>query len=204
METKEFDELKPNPKNPRDISDHDFDALVESIRRFGDLSGVVFNQTTSHLVGAHQRIKAFQKLGGRHQIFIDSRFEAPNRQGTVAIGRFEHEGEMFGYREVQWDKATEIAASRAANRIRGNDNLELLAEANQYLIENGQTELLKATGQMPDEINDLLKMSGAAEQKPEEAPKEPPMIIRVECDSDQQMSDLFNELRQRGLKVKVI
>jgi hypothetical protein len=204
LETKNLRDIKPNPSNPRKISDFDFNNLVESIRRFGDLSGVIENETTGHLVGAHQRLKAFEKLGGEHKIIFDTRFDAPNKHGTIAIGRFEHEGELFGYRLVRWDKATEIAASRAANRIQGQDDLDLLAEANQYLIEQGETDLLAATGQTPDEINDLLKMSGVVDQKPEEAPKEPPMVIRVQCDNDQQMSELFEELKQRGLKVKVV
>ncbi len=204
MDSKNLRDIKPNPHNPRKISEWDFNALVESIRRFGDLSGVVENETTGHLVGAHQRLKAFERLGGENKIIIKSRFDTPNKQGTIAIGRFEHDGELFGYRLVRWDKATEIAASRAANRIQGQDDLELLAEANQYLIENGETELLAATGQMPDEINDLLKMSGVVDQKPEEAPKEPPMIIRIECESDEQMSDLVAELKERGLRVKVV
>jgi len=40
-------DLKADPKNPRTITDRAAAALRESLRRFGDLSGVVFNRRTS-------------------------------------------------------------------------------------------------------------------------------------------------------------
>ena len=204
MESKLLSELNGNPKNPRRISKHDFDALLESIRKFGNLSDIVFNETTGRLVGGHQRVQAFKALGGEHKIVFEPRYDAPNRQGTVALGRFEHEGEMFNCRLVVWDEPTEIAANIAANRVQGEWDLDLLAQANQFVLENGSEELLLQSGQTINEINDLGKMTGSVEPDPSEAPNEPPMIIRVECDSDQQMTELFSELQARGLRVKVI
>lgn len=203
MESKNLRDIKPNPKNPRKIADPQLNALVESLRHFGDLSGVVENETTGHLVGAHQRLKAFGRLGGEHKVIIDHRYEAPNRVGTVAIGHFEHDGEIYGYRAVQWELATEIAANKAANGIQGYDDLELLSEANQYLIENDHMDLLALSGQSEEDVLALQKASGIADNEQDGAPKEPPMIIRIECDNDQQMTDLFAELKERGLKVKV-
>src|SRR5436853_352297 len=65
MDTKDLNDLKGNPKNPRTISKHDFEALKKSILKFGDLSGVIFNKRTGHLAGGHQRIEAFKALTGQ-------------------------------------------------------------------------------------------------------------------------------------------
>lgn len=203
METKPFEDLKPNPKNPRRIDEHDFKALKKSIAEFGDLSGIVFNLTTGQLVGGHQRVQSFKTLGGKKLITYTSKFyDQPSRVGTVAYGNVWLENEPYPYREVQWPIERETAANIAANRIEGEFDLDLLAEAN-YMLAQEFPDLLELTGQREDEITDLLKMSGAAEQDPAEAPADPPMVIKVECDSDQQMTDLFNELKGRGLKVRV-
>lgn len=52
---RKFSDLKQAPRNPRRISKHDFDALKTSILRFGDLSGIVRNVRTDHLVGRADR-----------------------------------------------------------------------------------------------------------------------------------------------------
>lgn len=200
METKNFDDLKLNPKNPRTISDHDFQALQDSIREFGDLSGIVFNVTTGQLVGGHQRVKAFKRLSGQKQVVITQRYDAPDNKGTVAFGHVTWDNQFFPYREVEWDENREYAANVAANRISGEFDLDLLAEINYKLAQEDQ-ELLALTGQTPEEIKQLLNAVGVGE--PEEASQEPSMVLRVECSSDDEMSQLYQELTDRGLKVKI-
>jgi hypothetical protein len=176
METENFYDLQPNPKNPRKISEHDFEALKRSILKFGDLSSIIKNQRTGHLVGGHMRRNAFEKLSGEKRVVITQRFDVPNRQGTVALGYVEHDNELFSYRIVDWDEGTEAAAAVAANRIEGSWDDELLAQATYDLsqLENGD-ELLKLTGQSDKEIEKLLKSVGVGddpEQPPEEQPDE--------------------------------
>ncbi len=50
-------DLKAFPRNPRKITDKKLDMLGKAMREFGDLSGVIYNTRTGHLVGGHQRIK---------------------------------------------------------------------------------------------------------------------------------------------------
>ena len=50
-------DLKPNPGNPRKITDERLSMLKKSIETFGDLSGFVYNRTTQRLSGGHQRQK---------------------------------------------------------------------------------------------------------------------------------------------------
>lgn len=168
METKDINDLRGNTKNPRRISDHDYKKLVQSIQRFGDLSGVVLNNTTGQLVGGHQRVQAFKQLGG--QPVVTERYEQPNSKGTVAIGYVLLEDEKYAYREVDWDKDFEAAANIAANRIQGEFDTDLLAELVYELsqLENAD-ELLGLTGQTEDEIKKLLaQVSGEGEDEDNE------------------------------------
>lgn len=158
-EIKNFHDLKGNPKNPRRISKHDFEALKNSIEKFGDLSCVVFNVRTQRLVGGHQRIQAFKALGGETRVIIETRYDAPNRVGTTAIGKIERNGELFTYREVDWDEDFENSANIAANRIQGEFDLDLLAEITYKISQaTNSADLLSATGQTNDEIDRLLNM----------------------------------------------
>lgn len=165
MDTKNLDDLKANPKNPRTIDKHDYAALVVSIKKFGDLSGIVLNVRTGQLVGGHQRTEAFKRMGGSKKIIITQRYQnadgtpQPNAKGTVALGYVDFENEHYGYREVDWDANFEFAANIAANRIQGKFDLDLLAQVNYEIsqLENG-ADLLAATGQTEDEINKLLAM----------------------------------------------
>lgn len=202
METKSIDDLKPDPRNPRTLSKHDGNALSNSIKHFGDLSCIVFNTRTGQLVGGHQRIEIMKRLSGEKRIAITQRFDAPDTDGTVAIGYVFIGNKQFAYREVDWNINTQRAANIAANRIQGEFNLEMLAEIDYELsqLENG-AELLALTGQDENELADILKVSGLADDDRE--PKEPTMTLRIECDTDIQMNELYQELKGRGLNVKI-
>lgn len=175
METKNLDDLKPNPKNPRTINKHDYEALVKSIKEFGDLSGIVFNTRTQQLVGGHQRTEAFKRMGGEKKVVIQNRFTEPNRQGTVALGFVDFDNEQFSYREVDWDADRESAANIAANRIQGQFDLDLLSQITYEISQSeNAAQLMDLTGQTQDEVERLLKMSGALpeEEKPVDEEKE--------------------------------
>lgn len=55
--------LNPAAYNPRDISEHAFEGLKESIKKFGFVDPVIVNTSTGNLVGGHQRTKAAIALG---------------------------------------------------------------------------------------------------------------------------------------------
>lgn len=163
METKEINTLNGNAKNPRIIKKHEFNALKESILKFGDLSGIVFNVRSQQLVGGHQRIEAFKALGGKKNIIITHRFQnpdgtqQPNALGTIALGYVDFNNEQYGYREVDWDMDRELAANIAANRIQGEFDIDLLAQVT-YELRDLNPDLLSLTGQTNDEIDRLINM----------------------------------------------
>lgn len=175
LETKDINELKGNPKNPRTISEHDAKALAKAMDEFGDMSGIVFNVRTQQLVGGHQRISVLTKLmQGEKKVVITTRFDEPDSAGTVAIGFVEYKNKQFSYREVDWDEGRELAANIAANRISGEFQLDMLAQINYELsqLENAQ-ELLDLTGQTQDEINKLLDMVGVGDDSNAEEDEAP-------------------------------
>ncbi|MFH1498845.1 MAG: ParB N-terminal domain-containing protein [Verrucomicrobiota bacterium] len=95
---KTIDDLRPAPYNPRKISDAAAKGLGASMERFGDLSGLVWNQRTGHLVAGHQRLAALRKRGA---VFSG---------GAVVVG-----GESFPVRVVDLSPTDEQAANLAAN-----------------------------------------------------------------------------------------
>lgn len=118
----ELSDLKPNPKNPRKITDKKLKALKKALEEFGDLGGIVFNRRSGRLVSGHQRIQVLPKDAN----IIYEQFSDHMKNGTVALGHIMLDDEPFSYREVDWSDEKEMAANIAANKGAGeweNDSL---------------------------------------------------------------------------------
>ena len=112
----------------------------ESMDRFGDLSGIVYNVETGMLVSGHQRAE----LLGSSQVTVLNDYEEPTEVGTLALGYIENaDGEKFPYREVLWDRKTEAEAMIAANKIGGEFDNESL---NKFFDEMGSDIEISHTG----------------------------------------------------------
>lgn len=122
---KQLKDLRPNPQNPRKISDEELENLKKSLEEFGDLSGFVYNRRTNQLIGAHQRAKVLPKDA---QVFIDKNYTAPTKTGTVAEGWIEINEERHKYREVDVDEQREKAMNIAANKHGGEFDMPMLTE----------------------------------------------------------------------------
>jgi len=118
-------DLKPNPKNPRKISEARLEMLKKAMEEYGDLGGFIYNRKTKHLIGGHQRAKVFEQ---NSEVVIENKYPKPTRTGTVAEGFVILHGERFRYREVSWDETKEKAATIAANKSAGDWDNNLLAE----------------------------------------------------------------------------
>ena len=126
--------LHPSNYNPRKISKHDLKRLGDSMRKFGDLGGVVRNLESDALVGGHQRIRHFDPSWPIH---IEERLKTPDNVGTVARGYIETPFGKWTYREVRWDETTERAANIAANAQGGEFDLSALEPLVQSLQSSG-------------------------------------------------------------------
>ncbi len=105
--------LKPADYNPRKPwSDTKADKFSESLTTYGDLSGVIRNNTTGNLVGGHKRVDEFRKAD---KVTIEKEPCKKDAQGTVAYGHVIADGNRFAYREVEWPLKKEKQANIAAN-----------------------------------------------------------------------------------------
>lgn len=118
-------DLNPNPKNPRKITDAKLDMLKRAMLEFGDLSGIVFNRKSKQLVGGHQRTRW---MDPNAEVTLTKKYPKPTKTGTVAEGYLELDGERYAYREVAWDKHREMAANIAANKGAGEWDMPELTE----------------------------------------------------------------------------
>lgn len=58
-----IDRLRPDPANPRRISDEELDALERSLRQFGFVQPVLARREDGTVIGGHQRMLAARRLG---------------------------------------------------------------------------------------------------------------------------------------------
>ena len=58
-----IDDLRPDPANPRRISDAELDSLTRSIRQFGFVDPVIARLDDKSVIGGHQRLLAARRLG---------------------------------------------------------------------------------------------------------------------------------------------
>ena len=58
-----IDLLRPDPANPRRISEDELDALERSLRQFGFVSPVLARRKDRTVIGGHQRLVAARRLG---------------------------------------------------------------------------------------------------------------------------------------------
>ncbi len=58
-----IDDLRPDPTNPRHISDAELESLTRSIREFGLIDPVIARREDGTVVGGHQRLIAARRLG---------------------------------------------------------------------------------------------------------------------------------------------
>jgi len=98
---KTIEDLKPAPYNPREITLDAAKGLSVSLAQFGDISGIVWNKQSGHLVAGHQRLEALKAHGAT--------FEGGNTP-CLMVG-----SETYLVRIVDWDMQTEQAANVTAN-----------------------------------------------------------------------------------------
>lgn len=105
-------DLKPWKGNPRGITPEGLRGLKVSMRRFSDISGLVFNVRTGRLVAGHQRVKNLNKTS---RIKTDGPLKKPDKFGTVGYGTVEQAGESWRVRFVDVNEDTELAMNVTAN-----------------------------------------------------------------------------------------
>jgi len=77
IEHVDIESLRPDPANPRRISDAELEALTRSIREWGFVQPVLVRREDNTVVGGHQRLLAARRLGMKTVpvIFVDLSIE---------------------------------------------------------------------------------------------------------------------------------
>jgi hypothetical protein len=109
--------------NPRKISDEQKELLKLHIEELGDLAGVVYCRTNEAYVSGNQRSDIFDTSA----IEIVEEYKKPNKQGTIAYGFINHDGERFAYREVQFNDKKFKKACIVANNDGGDNDEDILS-----------------------------------------------------------------------------
>ncbi|MGE0227606.1 MAG: site-specific DNA-methyltransferase [Dehalococcoidia bacterium] len=63
VEQVDIDSLRPDPANPRRISESELEALTRSLREFGFVQPVLVRREDRTVIGGHQRLLAARRLG---------------------------------------------------------------------------------------------------------------------------------------------
>lgn len=186
-------DLKPDPDNPRTISEEKLSSLRKSLEEFGDLSCIVYNELEDKLVGAHQRLKVFNP---NSKIVITDKYKKPNRQGTIREGYVLIDGEKFKYRVVRWTKEKHKAAMLAANKHSG-DWIQNKVDEILYDLKNVGFDI-SLTG---FDINEIFKkqVSFEASEKVEFEYK-----IEITCKSEKIQKQIYEEMNERGFEVRLL
>lgn len=187
-------ELLADGDNPREISDEAAGGLRNSLKRFGDISGIVFNRRTGELVCGHQRMTQFRAEFGDQPIEpIDAetgRIYTPDRHHFLNV------------RVVDWSPALQRAANVAANnqKIAGKFTDDLST----YLLEV-QAELQE---EAPGALDDCLLVDLLEIQLEDEEPKNVDIQERyqvvVELENEEQQKEVHELLTQKGWKCRVL
>lgn len=125
-------EIKEYHKNPRKISEERFGHLSESLRKLGDLGGVVVNRPTKEIIGGNQRIKAFMQERDKYEVLLLEEYKTKQADGTVARGYVIRDKglpseQRFSYREVEWTPDECEEANIVANKVTGMWDYDMLA-----------------------------------------------------------------------------
>ncbi|MGD0354880.1 MAG: site-specific DNA-methyltransferase [Dehalococcoidia bacterium] len=132
----EIGDLKPDPANPRRISDQELEALTRSIREFGLIDPIIARREDKTVIGGHQRLLAARRLGYK----------------TVPVV----------FVDLTMEKARLL--NIALNKITGSFDQELLARLLSELNQTPEIDLT-LTGFDDDDLKKLIKSLDAREKR---------------------------------------
>jgi site-specific DNA-methyltransferase (adenine-specific) len=117
--------LKKYHKNPRTLTEKQFNLLQRDLKELGDISGIIHDIDTDEIIGGNQRSEVFDI--NNCEIEIAKEYKRPTKTGTIAEGFIIWEGEKYSYRKVKWTEKQCEKANIVANKAGGNWDFDVLA-----------------------------------------------------------------------------
>lgn len=186
-------DLVADQRNPREISVEAAAGLRNSLKRFGDLSGIVWNKRTKILVTGHQRMEQIREEYGDRPIEV---LDGAAELGCIRID----ETHVFSVRIVDWSEAKHRMANAEANnqKVAGRFTGDLAA----YL-----TEVQASIEEEDPGALDELLLSGfldgdEEEIKNVELPEQYQVLVDLE--SEEQQQEVHELLTKKGWKCRVL
>lgn len=189
-------ELKIWDKNPRQISDEEYNQLKENLEDLGDLSGIIHDINTDYIIGGNQRSKVFDI--NDCDITITEEYEKPTPTGTVAHGFVIWSGEKFAYRKVDWNEDQMKRANITANKLGGSWDWDLLANYfdqeeltdwgftdEELFGDNGEKELETDFDDKSDDLQETFE-------------------VIITCVSEEDQETTYNKLKSEGYDCRVL
>jgi len=179
-ETRKVGDLRDWPKNPRQLSKHDYDALKASIERFGLADPLIVNADDT-LIGGHQRKRVLlmaRMLGNGDEVDV----RVPDR--------------VLSEREVE-------ELNIRLNRAHGAFDFDLLADRYEVddLLDWGFTEIeLQIQGMMDENA-----AGGAGFSENSANGWEPTeYAVIVECETETAQTELLERLADEGYECRAL
>jgi len=186
--------------NPRKITEESASGLRASLKRFGDLSGIVFNRRTGELVTGHQRMAQIREEYGDRDI------ELINEAAALYGIRVDAE-HYFSVRVVDWTQAKQRAANVAANNAKLQGTFT--GELSTYLL-SVEAEL---AAELPGVLDECLMLdlmaagldtSDATEDEGKSVEISESFQVIVQCASEEHQREIYERLTGEGLSCKVL
>jgi hypothetical protein len=189
-------ELAADARNPRKIKEDAARGLGNSLQRFGDLSGIVWNKRTGELVAGHQRMQQIRNEWGDRPIEL---VDQANQLYGIRIDA-DH---FFAVRVVNWSVAVQRAANVAANnqKIAGAFTDDVTA----FLLEVEADLAAEAPGLVDDVLlTELLAAELDVAASGEGAVISESYQIVVQCSDEAHQRRVYEQLSGEGLVCKVL
>jgi len=189
--TKKLSEIKQYHKNPRKLSDNQYQLLKRDLKELGDLSGIIHNIRTNEIIGGNQRSKIFDEA----EITITEKFEKPTKQGTIALGYVIWNNEKYSYRQVDWNEKQSEKANIVANKAGGDWDMDILTSEFEIddLLDFGFEEIDFGLGE--EENKEPKDLSNNLDETYE---------VVVECISEREQEKIYNQLTSDGYKCRLL
>lgn len=101
MDLKDINPAKYNPRVPLKPGDQEWDALKNSLDRFGVATPLVVNETTGNLVSGHQRLAVLKQSGEtRVEVVLIQMDEDKEKLLNVALNKIEGEWDEEKLKEL--------------------------------------------------------------------------------------------------------
>jgi len=171
-----------HPKNPREISNHSFEGLMESIKKFGFQQPVVINEKNEILSG-NQRTKAAIKLGIEKIPCIKVIFASEYEENAFLI-TMNNKGIMGDFTEGLRELMQEIETGLGAD----------------FIFDLNLDEVLKDLLPQPIESKEPIEGEGEEGEGEDDTHKEKTGVFII-FQTNEEAEELFIELRDRGYKV---